>query len=387
MFLSISKLTAAEKFTPKVPMPVHKRLVVAHRGASFTAPENTLPAYKEAIRVGANGAECDVYISTDGVMFLTHDGTVKRTLGGGDEKVTALTYAEIKKRDAGAWKDPKYAGTHAPTLEEYLQVLKGTTCYPVIEIKQAGFEQKLVDAVKKAGMTEVSTIIAFSKDVVKAVRKADPNISVAFLSGKPKDKNTDEEIVAALISDCKELDTNVLDLQHNFLTENIIKSLQAAGIHVWAWTVNDPVRMKQLLDWGIESITTDMPDLLVTVIKERPDLPLLDISQDTARHTVIAAGTEEVYQGHPTSVLMPDGKTIFVVWCINHGGAAGPMAKSTDGGETWVRLDKKLPEGFKKHMNCPSIYRMVDAAGKERIFVFSAHQRMPSIVSEDGGNT
>ena len=118
-----------------------------------------------------------------------------------------------------------------------------------------------------------------------------------------------------------------------------------------------------------------------------PNLPLLDISQEMDRHTIIAAGTPEVYQGHPTSLLMPDGKTIFVVWCINHGGFAGPMAKSDDGGKTWTRLDDQLPPGFVTHKNCPSIYRMVAADGTERLWVFTAQPLMPRILSEDGGKT
>lgn len=127
---------------------------------------------------------------------------------------------------------------------------------------------------------------------------------------------------------------------------------------------------------------------------ETEQLPLIDLSGDTGRQIVIAAGTEEVYQGHPTTVLMPDGQTIFAVWCIGHGGHAGPMARSEDGGLTWTRLDDRLPDGFTKHNNCPSIYRLVDPEGQERLWVFSAwlggrHEPpyMPSIVSEDGGKT
>jgi len=116
-------------------------------------------------------------------------------------------------------------------------------------------------------------------------------------------------------------------------------------------------------------------------------LPLVDISQDTRRHVIVAAGTEEVYQGHPTTLLMPDGKTLFAVWSINHGGPAGPMARSNDGGLTWTRLDDQLPAGFRQHRNCPSICRMVDPDGKERLWVFSAQPNMPRIVSTDGGKT
>ncbi len=127
--------------------------------------------------------------------------------------------------------------------------------------------------------------------------------------------------------------------------------------------------------------------------EEKPDIPFVDISGDKARHTVIAEGTKDLYQGHPTTLLMPGGKTIFAVWCINHGGSAGPMAKSSDGGKTWERLDDQLPEGFKTHQNCPSIYRLTDTQGKSRLWVWSAAKGtrsgpgMPGIMSEDEGET
>lgn len=122
-------------------------------------------------------------------------------------------------------------------------------------------------------------------------------------------------------------------------------------------------------------------------------LPVIDLSTDTSRQVVIARGTPETYQGHPTTVLMPDGKTIFAVWSIGHGGHSGPMARSDDGGLTWTRLDDQLPQNFVTHQNCPSIYRLVDQAGKERLWVYSAAlgkrggPGMPGIMSEDSGKT
>ena len=128
--------------------------------------------------------------------------------------------------------------------------------------------------------------------------------------------------------------------------------------------------------------------------EDMPDLPVVDISGQKERQVVIAAGTEQVYQGHPTTLLMPDGKTIFAVWCVGHGGRAGPMARSDDGGISWTRIDDQLPKGFAKHQNCPSIYRMVDPSGQERLWVFSAGMGtptgpvwMPRILSEDGGKS
>lgn len=120
---------------------------------------------------------------------------------------------------------------------------------------------------------------------------------------------------------------------------------------------------------------------------EPSKLPFVDISGESARHVILAAGTESIYQGHPTTLLMPDGVTMFAVWTYGHGGFSGPMAISKDGGLNWKRLDDRLPPSFATHRNCPSIYRMVDKAGKERLWVFSAHPNMPRILSEDGGLT
>ncbi len=130
-----------------------------------------------------------------------------------------------------------------------------------------------------------------------------------------------------------------------------------------------------------------------TLWQEQARFPVIDLSHETNRQTVIAAGTPEVYQGHPTTVSSADGQTIFAVWCVSHGGAAGPMARSDDGGKSWARLDDRLPPGFKTHQNCPSIFRLTDPQGKERLWVYSAAQGtrkglpMPRIMSADSGQT
>ncbi len=113
----------------------------------------------------------------------------------------------------------------------------------------------------------------------------------------------------------------------------------------------------------------------------------IDISGETDRHVIIAAGTKDIYQGHPTTLLLPDGRTMFCVWTYKHGGPCGPMARSDDRGLTWTRIDELMPPGFGEHENCPSIYRLIDPAGVARIWVFSAKPKMPRIVSEDDGLT
>ena len=134
--------------------------------------------------------------------------------------------------------------------------------------------------------------------------------------------------------------------------------------------------------------------LVAAGLAQAAELPVVDLSADATRQVVVAQGTEKIYQGHPTTVLLPDGKTIYAVWTLGHGGSAGPMARSEDGGKSWTRLDDQLPPGFKTHQNCPSIYRLTDPQGKERLWVFSAWRgkrfsdaAMPSIMSEDSGQT
>ncbi len=118
-------------------------------------------------------------------------------------------------------------------------------------------------------------------------------------------------------------------------------------------------------------------------------IPVLDLSQNTARHVIVAQGTEKVYQGHPTTLLLPDGRTMFCVWTHGHGGTAGPLKRSDDGGPTWTE-ELPVPENWWKVKNCPALYRLADPQGVVRLFVFAGQGpdgEMQQSVSADDGKT
>jgi glycerophosphoryl diester phosphodiesterase len=254
-------------------MPVLSLANVAHRGASFVAPENTLSSYRAAVEAGANGAECDVYKTADNVLVLSHDKSTARTTIGGNLDITKSNFEDLQKLDAGSKKNKKFAGEKIPTLDQYLKLLKNTDCHPVIEIKMEQIEQLVLDAVRDNGLLDKSVIISFSEKTVKELRRLDGGVCAAWLygenlAGKGNAEKNADRLAEFLTKKSKELDTNILDLQHNILSKNLIDKLKKSNIHVWCWTVNDAKRMKELLDWGVESITTDRPELLSEVLKE-----------------------------------------------------------------------------------------------------------------------
>ena len=115
-------------------------------------------------------------------------------------------------------------------------------------------------------------------------------------------------------------------------------------------------------------------------------IPTIDLSGETDRHVIVAQGTADAYQGHPTTLLMPDGKTMFCVYPLGHGGPDAVLRRSDDAGLTWSEpLD--VPDNWRQSNNCPALYRLVGPDGAERLFVFEGNGRMRQAVSEDGGKT
>ncbi|GEP43617.1 FAD-dependent oxidoreductase [Brevifollis gellanilyticus] len=110
--------------------------------------------------------------------------------------------------------------------------------------------------------------------------------------------------------------------------------------------------------------------LSVTVAWSAETPPYVDLSQETERQVIVSQGTDKVYQGHPTTLLLPDGKTMFCVWTHGHGGGCGPMKRSDDGGKTWSE-ELPVPENWSTTRNCPALYRLTDPQGKTRLFVYA----------------
>jgi glycerophosphoryl diester phosphodiesterase len=254
----VRHLPSTIRNTPTVPVPPCD--VVAHRGFSAFAPENTLVAIREAIKAGATGCEFDVYCCHDGTVVLMHDKTVDRTTDG-TGLVTELSLRQLRQLDAGSWKDVRYAGEKIPTLTEALKLLKGTDCQPVIEIKMEGISKRVVDDIRALDMVEQVAVIAFSETVVREIRELEPHLTCAWLCSKTLE-GTAAQQADWLQARARECSAELLDLNFNMLSGELVAELKRRGLGVWTWTVNEAVVMQAIQQWGVDSITTDRPDLL-----------------------------------------------------------------------------------------------------------------------------
>ncbi len=237
--------------------------IVAHRGASFDAPENTVAAIKLAWQQKADAAEFDVYLSKDGKIVVIHDATTKRTAGE-DRKVAGSTVEQLKKLDVGKWKDPKFAGERVPTLEEMLATVPaGKRVF--IEVKCGPEIVEELDRVLKASKLkpEQTAVISFSADVVAAAKKARPDLQaywIVSLAPKGKQPRNAEELIAK----AKEIKADGLDLSATpaILDKTFGTKVKDAGLKLYVWTVNDAALARQMIAAGVESITTDRPGWL-----------------------------------------------------------------------------------------------------------------------------
>lgn len=244
--------------------------IVAHRGASFDAPENTLASVNLAWEQNADAVEIDIYLTKDNKIVAFHDKTTKRTGGGQDIAIVDQTLAELKKLDAGSWKEEKYKGEPIPTLDEILPTIPESKRL-FIEVK-CGPEivPFLKDDLARAGKDADQTcVISFNSDVCRDVKQVMPELKVFWLSGQRRDKETGEwgPPLEELIATAQQIHADGLDLNANEkIDAAFVKQVKDAGLELYVWTVNDPAEMLRLTRAGVDGITTDRPGYMQAVL-------------------------------------------------------------------------------------------------------------------------
>lgn len=259
-----------------------KPLVIAHRGASGLAPENTLAAFKLAVALGSDGVEMDVQLTADGQPVVIHDTRVDRTTDGAGA-VAALSRHQIAALDAGRWFDRRlvvrprvrarveslhrngFAGEQVPTLQDALRFLKSARLPRVyLELKGApanGIELlgRTLRIVKRLRMDSVVTLLSFDHQLLAEANLLSPRLRTApiFRIGTPS------RIISAALA----LEPTEVAIHFSLATRRTVRRLHDRGIRVSCWTVNHSLLMRRLVNAGVDSIITNFPDRLRKVIE------------------------------------------------------------------------------------------------------------------------
>jgi glycerophosphoryl diester phosphodiesterase len=228
-------------------------LLGGHRGNADECPENTLASFRSAIELGVDVIECDVHRSDDGGLPVIHDHLVDRTTDGSG-LVRDFTMAELKRLDAGSWKDPRFTGERIPSLDEVLALAKGRVGV-AIEIKNLplpypGIAEAVVDAVKKADMLSDVVVIAFDHRCIKRVGELEPEILTGVLeASRPVD-------ILRLMDDA---DADVFCPHWASIEPETAEELHAAGKLIGVWTVDDAVSLAWSKALPANAIYTNKP--------------------------------------------------------------------------------------------------------------------------------
>jgi glycerophosphoryl diester phosphodiesterase len=236
-------------------------LVIAHRGASAYAPENTMAAFELAVRQGADMAELDVQRSADGVLMVFHDEETRRW-DGRRRRMVDCTYAELRELNIG--------GERVATLAEVAAFAREYNLALNVEIKQPGIGAEVVQALREARIEELTLISSFAPAALSEVRAAAPSMRLAYLMGtdtiRPDVRFRESWPMLALRSVGAYAWHPTYQIP---MVLRVIPLVQRAGYRVNVWTVNDERLMQQLLDVGADGIITDRPDMLRRLIDER----------------------------------------------------------------------------------------------------------------------
>jgi glycerophosphoryl diester phosphodiesterase len=245
-------------------------VVIAHRGASFYAPENTSPAFELALQQGAQAVELDVKLTVDGYIIAMHDASVDRTTDG-QGWVSALHWDEIQRLDAGGWKGERYADTRIPLLSTLLQSLADDLLFN-IELTNyvTPFDDlpgAVVQLVKQMGLEHRVLLSSFSPlSLLRARRKA-PEIPLGLLV-HDRQPGLSRWLLRRLVPHQAWHPSDNLLHSHR-----LVEGVHQSGRTVNVWTVNRPDRMEELLDLKVDGIMTDDPPALIEVLGSRETRP------------------------------------------------------------------------------------------------------------------
>jgi glycerophosphoryl diester phosphodiesterase len=242
--------------------------IIAHRGASADAPENTLASMKLAWEQNADAIELDLWLSKDGKLIVFHDANTKR-FEQPTRKISELTLAEAQQLDVGSWKGKMFAGERIPTLDSILATIpKGRRA--VLEIK-CGPEimPELNRVLRESGRTpEQVVIISFNFDSLKASKIAWPKVEHLFLYDYKTNAAGKFPELPPLIARAKAAGFDGLNLAFKWpITKKFVSDVKGAGLKMFVWTVDDAEVAKHLVAAGVDGITTNRPKWLREQLK------------------------------------------------------------------------------------------------------------------------
>jgi glycerophosphoryl diester phosphodiesterase len=245
--------------------------VIAHRGASAFAPENTLAAFRRAVEIGARFIEADLQLSRDARLVAIHDDTVDRTTNG-HGPVSALTHEELRKLDAGSWFDGKaprlprhaaarqrFAGERIPTVEEVLAFGREHDIGLYLELKPSGptgVEHAILGALRAANEIPRTVVLSFHATVLARLRRLEPLLVTGYLCSDTRDA----------VARAVETGARQLLPRANRMTAALVSEAHAHDLKVVPWTVNNPKKMRRFIAMGADGIITDRPNELVNLL-------------------------------------------------------------------------------------------------------------------------
>ncbi len=249
------------------PLYSDRTLNFAHRGASHEAPANTLPAFLLAAELGADGIELDVHLSRDGEIVVIHDFELQATTDG-KGPVDARTLAELKELDAGGWFDPVFAGVQIPTLQEVIDAV-GDRLLLNLELKSKSLREErlamaLVRTIERNHLFQRVIVSSFNPWALRCVARLNASIPRGLLYGPG------QPWVVRLGWLRRKLSVQALHPHHSIVNRRYARWSKAHGFRLHTWTVDEPARMQELKQLGVDLIITNRPDLLRTVLSSHP---------------------------------------------------------------------------------------------------------------------